>query len=105
MLRGDRPTRQDQLATTTSHRVETRHHSEGVFCRIGPTGRLWRIHSLALIGSDGQAVVDSRGLVHGLDGLRVADASIFPQIVNCNLNATVIMVAEKISDEIKKKHA
>lgn len=57
------------------------------------------------MGTDEEAVVDSRGLVHGLDGLRVVDASIFPQIVNCNLNATVIMLAEKISDEIKKKHA
>ena len=57
------------------------------------------------MGTDEQSVVDPKGLVYGLDGLRIADASIFPQIVNCNLNATVNMVAEKISDEIKKKHA
>mgnify|MGYP003324407371 FL=1 len=57
------------------------------------------------MGTDEQSVVDPRGLVYGLEGLRIADASIFPQIVNCNLNATVIMVAEKISDEIKKKYA
>ncbi len=57
------------------------------------------------MGTDEQSVVDPNGLVYGLDGLRVVDASIFPQIVNCNLNATVIMVAEKISDEIKKKYA
>ena len=57
------------------------------------------------MGTDEQSVVDPNGLVYGLDGLRIADASIFPQIVNCNLNATVIMVAEKISDEIKKKYA
>ena len=57
------------------------------------------------MGKDEQSVVDSKGIVHALDGLRVADASIFPQILNCNLNATVIMAAEKISDEIKKRYS
>ena len=57
------------------------------------------------IGSDEQGVVDSKGLVHSLDGLRVADASIFPSIVNCNLNASVIMAAEKISDDLMEQYA
>ena len=57
------------------------------------------------MGNDEQSVVDSNGIAHALDGLRVADASIFPKIVNCNLNATVIMAAEKISDEIKKRYS
>jgi choline dehydrogenase len=49
---------------------------------------------------DPQAVVDPEGRVIGVDGLRVADSSIFPQITNGNLNAPSIMVGEKISDHI-----
>lgn len=44
------------------------------------------------------AVVDNQGRVFGVSNLRVADASIFPSITNGNLNAPVIMVAERISD-------
>ncbi len=55
------------------------------------------------MGQDDQAVVDSKGRVHGLDGLRVADASIFPRITNGNLNAPTIMAAEKIADLIKQE--
>ena len=40
------------------------------------------------------------GSVHGVKGLRVVDASIFPYIPNGNLNAPTIMVAEKMSDHI-----
>jgi choline dehydrogenase len=47
---------------------------------------------------DDGAVVDSEGRVFGVNNLRIADASIFPQITNGNLNAPVIMVAERISD-------
>ena len=50
------------------------------------------------IGDDDSAVVDTQGRVHGVDGLRVVDASIFPHITNGNLNAPVIMVAERIAD-------
>ena len=46
------------------------------------------------------AVVDSKGRVFGVNNLRVADASIFPTITNGNLNAPVIMVAERMSDLI-----
>ena len=49
--------------------------------------------------SDG-AVVDARLRVHGIDGLRVADASIFPRITSGNLNAPAIMVGEKASQMI-----
>ena len=46
------------------------------------------------------AVVSETGLVHGVENLRVADASIMPDVVRANTNATVIMMAEKIADAI-----
>ena len=49
---------------------------------------------------DPRAVVDPHGRVIGVDGLRVADSSIFPRIPNGNLNAPSIMVGEKIADHI-----
>ncbi|GJE77167.1 MULTISPECIES: choline dehydrogenase [Methylorubrum] len=53
------------------------------------------------MGEDAMAVVDGQGRVHGLDGLRVIDASIMPTIVTGNLNAPTIMIAEKIADRIR----
>ena len=50
---------------------------------------------------DPRAVTDGAGRVHGVDGLRVVDASIMPRIVNGNLNAPTIMIAEKIADAIR----
>jgi choline dehydrogenase len=47
------------------------------------------------------AVVDSQGRVHGMEGLRVVDASIMPIITTGNLNAPTIMMAEKIADKIR----
>ncbi len=52
---------------------------------------------------DPMAVVDPEGRVIGVEGLRVADSSIFPQITNGNLNAPAIMVGEKIADHILGK--
>ncbi|MEO0485323.1 MAG: GMC family oxidoreductase N-terminal domain-containing protein [Pseudomonadota bacterium] len=52
------------------------------------------------MGTDPMAVVDARLRVHGIDGLRVADASIMPQIVSGNTNAPAIMIGEKASDLI-----
>ena len=49
------------------------------------------------------AVVDSELRVHGIDGLRVVDSSIFPTIPNGNLNSPTIMVAERAADIIKGK--
>lgn len=53
------------------------------------------------MGSDEMAVVDGQGRVHGVEGLRVVDASIMPQIITGNLNATTIMIGEKIADRIR----
>jgi choline dehydrogenase len=52
---------------------------------------------------DRTAVVDPEARVIGVEGLRVADSSIFPQITNGNLNAPSIMVGEKVSDHILGK--
>ena len=66
--------------------VGTQHHSSGT-CKMGPS-------------EDPFSVVSESGLVHGVKNLRVADASIMPDVVRANTNATVIMMAEKIADEI-----
>ena len=52
------------------------------------------------MGMDEDAVVDAQGKIHGLDGLRVADASIMPSIPNGNINAPSLMIGEKISDDV-----
>lgn len=53
------------------------------------------------MGTDPLSVVDSAGRVHGVEALRVVDASIMPAIVTGNLNAPTIMMAEKIADAIR----
>ncbi|QRY80370.1 choline dehydrogenase [Pseudomonas sp. PDNC002] len=57
------------------------------------------------MGDDDMAVVDGEGRVHGMEGLRVVDASIMPLIITGNLNATTIMMAEKIADKVRGRPA
>jgi len=65
----------------------TVHHPAGT-CKMGPSG-------------DPLAVVDDACRVFGLRGLRVVDASVMPDLTSGNINAPVIMIAEKISDHIR----
>ena len=58
-------------------------------CRMGPA-------------SDDMAVVDQYGRVHGLEGLRVADASVMPNAVRANTNCTTMMIGERIADFIRQ---
>lgn len=69
-----------------SEHVESAYHPCGT-CRMGRR-------------DDPDAVVDPTGKVIGVEGLRVADSSIFPRITNGNLNGPSIMVGEKMSDHI-----
>jgi choline dehydrogenase len=78
-----------QLDDFIREHVESAFHPCGT-CRMGAS-------------DDPLAVVDPDCRVIGVDGLRVADSSIFPQITNGNLNAPSIMVGEKASDHILGK--
>lgn len=53
------------------------------------------------MGTDDNAVVNTSGMVNGIEGLRVVDASIMPKTVTGNISATVYMLAEKMSDVIR----
>jgi choline dehydrogenase len=64
--------------------VATSHHVSGT-CKMGPDG-------------DPLAVVDQLGNVRGVDGLRVADASIMHDCIRANTNATTMVIGERIAD-------
>ena len=64
--------------------VATSHHISST-CKMGPD-------------SDPMAVVDQCGKVYGIEGLRVADASIMPDCIRANTNVTTMVIGERISD-------
>ena len=66
--------------------VRTTHHVSGT-CKMGPD-------------SDSMAVVNQFGKVHGIENLRVADASIMPDCVRANTNVATMMIGERIADFI-----
>ncbi len=57
------------------------------------------------MGTDKDAVVDAGLRLHGIEGLRVADASVMPDLVGGNINAAVIMIAEKAADMVQGRRA
>jgi choline dehydrogenase len=80
-----------ELPAWARARVGTTFHPSST-CRMGPA-------------SDPMAVVDDTARVHGVAGLRIVDASIFPTGPHANLHFTVVAVAEKLADVLKQQHA
>ena len=83
---GDHVQSDDALMEAVRVRGTTTFHPMGT-CRMGPA-------------RDRMTVVDDELRVHGLEGLRVVDASIMPRMPSANLNAAVLMIAEKAADMI-----
>jgi choline dehydrogenase len=84
---GDEAQTDDELLAAGVERGQTTFHP-GCTCRMGPV-------------SDPAAVVDSELRVHGMEGLRVVDASVMPRMISANLNASTLMIAEKAADMIR----
>lgn len=66
-------------------------------------GSLFHPVGTCKMGQDDMAVVDEHLRVHGIQGLRIIDASIMPTITNANTNAPTIMIAEKAADFIREE--
>jgi choline dehydrogenase len=83
--------RDDEFLAAATQRATTTFHP-GCTCRMGPQ-------------SDPTTVVDDELKVHGLQSLRVVDASIMPRMISANLNAATLMIADKASDLIRGRAA
>jgi choline dehydrogenase len=64
-------------------------------------GTVWHPAGTCRMGADREDVVDDQLRVHGVEGLRIADASVMPRLVNGNPNAAIMMIAEKAADLIR----
>ncbi|HEY1244738.1 MAG TPA: GMC family oxidoreductase N-terminal domain-containing protein [Hyphomicrobiaceae bacterium] len=84
---GEKVESDEDLLGAAKQRGTTTFHPAGT-CRMGPAG-------------DPLAVVDDQLRLHGVDGLRVIDASIMPTMLSANLNAATLMIADKASDLIR----
>lgn len=81
----------DEFLAAATQRGTTTFHP-GCTCRMGSADSKW-------------AVVDDQLRVHGLQNLRVIDASIMPRMISANLNASTMMIADKASDLIRGRRA
>ena len=86
---GESQTTDEEILTWVKRVAETTYHPVGT-CKMG---------------SDAMAVVDAQLRVHGIDGLRVADASIMPTLTSGNTNAPSIMIGEKAADMVLRHAA
>ena len=77
----------EALDTWIMQHTASTYHSSGT-CKMGPA-------------SDPMAVVDQYCNVHGIENLRVVDASVMPELIRANANCTTIMIAERVADWIK----
>lgn len=91
-FRGEELVPGDQVQQEEDIQEFIRNHAQTLYHPVGT----------CKMGNDAMAVVNSRLQVHGVQGLRVVDASIMPSIVGGNTNAPTIMIAEKAADLIKK---
>jgi choline dehydrogenase len=72
---------------------------------VANTGSYYHFAGSCRMGIDEMAVVDPQLRVHGIEGLRVADASVMPSLVSANPHTTVIMIAERAAVLIREAYA
>ena len=93
------PDRGDQMKPSADVNVDNDAELDGWIRATGET--LYHPVGTCKMGSDPMAVTNEHGQVHGVEGLRVVDASLMPTLISGNTNAPTIMMAEKISDHIR----
>jgi choline dehydrogenase len=88
LLPGNSVSDREQLEAFVKQRADSYHHQAGS-CKMG---------------TDSMAVVDPHLRVYGVEGLRVADASVMPVVPSGNCHTGIVAIAEKVSDLIKQQH-